>query len=119
MWVTFLLTYIFSIFLGVALSFITIHQFGVMSTLLNEPGFMTPGSEMNNYFTDFMSKYGNNFRTFKHGALHGFLSGVTIALPILAVNSMFERKGFKYIAINSGFWIVCMALMGGVICQFT
>ncbi|MCW3101851.1 MAG: hypothetical protein JWO09_291 [Bacteroidetes bacterium] len=118
MWVTFLLTYVFSLFLGLALTFITIHQFGVSSTLMNEPGFMTPGSDMNNYFNDFMSKYGTNFRTFKHGALHGFMTGLFIALPVLGVNAMFEKKGFKYIAINVGFWIVCMTLMGGVICQF-
>ncbi|HRN41812.1 MAG TPA: DUF1761 family protein [Vicingus sp.] len=31
---------------------------------------------------------------------------------------MFERKGFKYIAINSGYWIITLGLMGGVICQF-
>jgi hypothetical protein len=119
MWVTFLLTYVFGIFLGVALTFMTIHQFGVSSTLMNEPGFMTPGTDVNNYFNDFMTKYGTNFRTFKHGALHGFMGGLLIALPVLAVNAMFEKKGAKYIAINAGFWIVCMALMGGVICQFS
>lgn len=118
MWVTFLLTYVFSFFLGVALCFMTIHQFGVSSTLMNEPGFMTPGSDMNNYFNDFMTRFGHNFRTFKHGALHGTLGGIMIALPVLAVNAMFERKGAKYIAINAGFWIVCMALMGGVICAY-
>ena len=28
----------------------------------------------------------------------------------------FEKKGFKYIAINAGYFIVSFALMGGVIC---
>ncbi|MFY9309226.1 MAG: DUF1761 domain-containing protein [Bacteroidia bacterium] len=67
---------------------------------------------------DFLAKYGNNFRTFKHGVFHGVMAGFTIALPILGTNAMFERKGFKYIAINVGYWIVCLALMGGVICAF-
>lgn len=117
--VVFGVTYLLGIFFGTALSFLTIHQFGVMSTLLNEPGFKETGSEMNNYFTDFMTKYGHNFRTFKHGALHGTIGGITLALPMIAINAMFERKGFKYIAINTGYWIVCMALMGGVVCAFT
>jgi hypothetical protein len=115
---TFVLTYVFSFLMCMTLSFMVIHQFGMFSTLANEPGFMEPGSEVNNYFMDFMNKYGTNFRTFKHGAFHGTFAGITIALPVLAVNAMFEKKGFKYIAINAGYWIITMALMGGVICQF-
>lgn len=119
MWVTFVLTYVFSIFLGIALTFMTIHQFGLTSILGAEPGFNEQGSDLYNYFADFMTKYGTSFRTFKHGALHGTLGGFFTALPVLAVNAMFEKKGFKYIAINAGFWILCMALMGGVICAYT
>jgi hypothetical protein len=64
-----------------------------------------------------MDTHGNNFRTFKHGLLHGSMSGILFVLPILAINAMFERKGFKYIAINAGYWIICLAIMGGIICQ--
>jgi hypothetical protein len=32
---------------------------------------------------------------------------------------LFERKGFRYIAINGGYWIISMALMGGIICAFS
>lgn len=110
------LTYVFSFLVALTMNFVTIHQFGVMSTLANEPGFGETGSDIMNYFNDFMSKYGTNFRTFKHGALHGTITGIFLALPVIAVNAMFERKGFKYILINAGFWIVCMALMGGVVC---
>jgi hypothetical protein len=39
-------------------------------------------------------------------------------LPILATNALFERKGFKYIAINAAYWIITLAVMGGIICQF-
>lgn len=118
MWRTFLLTYVLSFFVAMALTFIVIHQFGLFSTLANEPGFMEPGSDINNYFMDFMGKYGSNFRTFKHGAFHGTFTGFFIALPVLAINAMFEKKGFKYIAINAGYWIITLALMGGVICHF-
>ncbi|MBP9069986.1 MAG: DUF1761 domain-containing protein, partial [Bacteroidia bacterium] len=48
--------------------------------------------------------------------LHGALGGVLIALPILGTNAMFERKGFKYIAINCGYWIITMMVMGGIVC---
>ena len=70
------------------------------------------------YVNDMMAKYGNEFRTFKHGTFHGTLGGLAFALPILGTNALFERKGFKYIAINVGFWTISMALMGGIICAF-
>ncbi|MCW3085379.1 MAG: hypothetical protein JWP12_2745 [Bacteroidetes bacterium] len=119
MGLVFVLTYLCSFFAGFIIQFLVIHQFSVGSVLMNEPGIMEKGSEMNNYLTDFMSKYGDRFRTFKHGALHGTMGGLFLVTPIIAVNAMFERKGFKYIAINGGFWIVNMALMGGVICAFS
>jgi len=112
------LSYVFSVMLAFGLNAIVIHQWGVFSVLINEPGFNEAGSEVHTYFTDFMSKYGSNFRTFKHGAFHGVLSGFLFALPILATNALFEKKGFKYIAVNAGYWIITLALMGGVVCQW-
>jgi hypothetical protein len=112
------LSYLFSFMLALAIAQMVIHQGHVMSILINEPGINEPNSEVYKYYHDFMAKYGNNFRTFKHGVFHGILSSLFIVLPILATNAMFERKGFKYIAINVGYWTISMALMGGVICQF-
>lgn len=111
-------TYLLSVFLGVALNFMVIHQFHVGSILMNEPGFGDPNSEIGQYFAAFMENYGNNFRTFKHGALHGTIGAITLALPVLGINALFERKGFKYIALNTGYWIVSFAIMGGIICAF-
>jgi hypothetical protein len=95
------------------------------SILINEPGFLDPvthkpstTSEIGMLYTNFLAKYGNNFRTFKHGALHGTLLAFFIVMPVIAINAMFERKGFKYIAINAGYWIVSLALMGGLVCAF-
>ncbi|MBN8702882.1 MAG: DUF1761 domain-containing protein [Bacteroidetes bacterium] len=112
------LSYLFAFFLAMSINFMVIHQFHMQSILMNEPGFQETGSEINLMLTDFLAKYGSNFRTFKHGAFHGIIGGIFTALPILATNAMFERKGFKYIAINAGYWILTFALMGGVICQF-
>lgn len=112
------LTYVFSVFAALALSFLVIHQGHIYSVLANQPGFGDPNSEVGQYLTAFMEKYGNNYRTFKHGAFHGTVAGFLLALPVLGVNALFERKSFQYIAINAGFWIVCFALMGGVICAW-
>ena len=59
------------------------------------------------------------FMTFKHGALHGSMLGLFVALPVFATNALFEMKSFKYVAINAGYWIVTMALMGGIINAWT
>jgi hypothetical protein len=112
------LTYLFSVFLAFAMSTMVVHQFHLRSILMNEPGLSDPNSEVGMMVKAFMDKYGNNFRTFKHGMLHGFLGGIMIALPMIGVNALFEQRGFKYIAINVGYWVVSMTLMGGVICAY-
>jgi hypothetical protein len=115
---TLILSYVFSLFLAMFLLPATIHQMGVYSTLAGEPGFAESTGEAFTYFQDFLSNYGDRFRTFKHGALHGVLSGLFLALPVIAIIAMFERKSVKYVAINAGYWIVTLGVMGGLICQF-
>lgn len=112
------LTYVFSFLIAFAMFFVVVHQAGYYSVLVNEPGFGEEGSDVMLMISQFMEQYGDNFRTFKHGALHGGISGVFFIMPIIAINAMFERKGFKYIAIHAGYWIVSMIIMGGIICQW-
>ncbi len=109
---------VFSYILAAGVHFTVIHQSHVFSILVDEPGFKNQSGEAWNIFETFMGKYGANFRTFKHGLFHGVLDGFLFALPIIAINALFERKGFKYIAVNTGYWIVTIGLMGGIICQF-
>ncbi len=111
-------SFVLSFLAAAAMNSIVIHQLHLYSILIEEPGFGDPDSELGKWFAGFMEEYGNNFRTFRHGLFHGTAAGITLALPVLGVNALFERKGFRYIAINAGFWIVCFALMGGVICAW-
>ncbi|MBI3234779.1 MAG: DUF1761 domain-containing protein [Bacteroidetes bacterium] len=111
-------SYVLACMLASAMMSLTIHQMGFQSVLVDVPGFGEEGSEIYRYFQDFMSKYGTNFRTFKHGALHGFIGALFIAFPILATNALFERKSWKYIWINTGYWLITFTLMGGLVCQF-
>lgn len=112
------LSYVLSFLLAFLMQTLVIHQFGASSTLMGEPGFAEGTGEAFTYFQDFMAKYGDRFRTFGHGALHGGLLGVFIVLPVMGTNALFERKSFKYVAINVGYWIVTLAIMGGILCQF-
>lgn len=107
------LCYLFACMLAFAMSPVVIHQFGVGSVFQGDE---SPESAA--YMKNFFDTYGGRFRTFKHGALHGTIMALFVALPLLGTNALFERRGFKYIAIHTGYWIVTLALMGGVICQF-
>lgn len=113
---TFGLTFVFGFMLALILNSVVIHQGHVFSTLMGEPGFGDPNSDTGKWLADFMATYGDRFRTFKHGALHGTIAGVMLVTPIIAITAMFERKNARYILINAGYWIVTLALMGGVVC---
>lgn len=115
--VIFGLSILLSIMLSVFLPSIVIHQFGLFSMLMDEPGFQQNPSSHADY-TMMMEKYGRNFRTFKHGFFHGIITSVFFALPVLGTNAIFEKRSFKYIFINLGYWVLSIALMGGIICQF-
>lgn len=113
-------SFLLSVFLVGAVTPMVIHQTHLFSIVVDEPGFneKDPNSKVYPMFMAFMEAYGNNFRTFKHGMLHGFFAGIFLALPILGTNALFERKGFKYILVNVGYWAVTLMLMGGILCQF-
>lgn len=104
---------VLGVLLAVALTPIVIHQMGIFAALqgVNDP-------KASDLITEFMSNYGKNFRTFKHGALHGFLTGITLAMPVIGMNALFERKSIKYILIHVGYWTLTATLMGGIICGF-
>jgi hypothetical protein len=59
-----------------------------------------------------------DYQTFKHGAFHGVFLGVLVALPIIVTNALFEQRNFKYMFVNAGYWIICMAVMGGIVCAW-
>ena len=97
---------------------LTIHQFGFYSMMANEPG-MNENPITNTDYLSIIGKFGHNFRTFKHGLLHGTIAGLFFVLPVLGTNAMFERKGFKYVLINVGYWTLTLALMCGIVCGWT
>lgn len=46
------------------------------------------------------------------GALYGFLTGFGWIFFAMAVNGLFERRSWKYIFINGGYWVVAFTVMG-------
>ena len=115
---TYILTYIASFFAAFAIQFWVIHQLHVYSSVQNVPGVDDPTSQIGMWLADFNNRYGHNFRTFKHGMLHGFMGGLFLVYPAIAINAMFEKRVMKYTMINGFYWVICIMLMGGIICQW-
>lgn len=113
--VIFGLCYVFGIFISLGLSGIVIHQPSVFQVMM--PDVMVEGSAAQQQFNDFMATYGNNFRDWKHGAIHGIILSILLVLPLLAINALFERRGWKYIMIHFAYWLITLTLIGAVLCQ--
>jgi hypothetical protein len=106
---TFGLAIVFAFMISFILQMIVIHQFGALGLVGGDPALAKPS------YAAFMADYGDAFRTFKHGAFHGFITGLFLALPIIATNSLFEMKSWRHILINAGYWMVNFTIMGGIL----
>lgn len=112
------LLYLFSVLVALALAQYAIHQNAINNLFLMHPNFGDADTELGKYINNFMATYGERHRSFGHGAVHGILAGIFFSLPFIATGAMFERRGVKYIAIHVGYWVLCCAIMGGILCQF-
>ncbi len=109
------MTYLFSVMIAFIMSGIVIHQTSVYSMMM--PEVMQAGSEAETTFNELMKTYGERYRGFRHGAVHGIFLSIFIALPVIGINALFEMRGWKYILLHFVYWLVSLALMGGLICS--
>lgn len=116
MGVIFLLSFLFSVLMAFTIGGIVIHQSGVFQMMA--PDVLESGSAAQDQFNSLMATYGDRYRGFGHGALHGAIIALLFVFPLIAINSLFERRGWTYIGIHTGYWLICLVLMGGVLCQF-
>ena len=105
------LSIVYAFLISFVLQMIVIHQFGALGMVGGDPSKAMPS------YNAFMSDYGTAFRTFKHGALHGFITGLFMILPVIGTNALYEKRSFKYVMVTAGFWIVSFMIMGGIICM--
>jgi hypothetical protein len=108
------LSFLYAFLISFIIQMLTIHQFGAYGMIGGnpDPALVKPS------FAEFMADYGSAYRTFKHGALHGFMSGLFLALPMIATNALYERRSYKYSLIVGGYWTVTFMIMGGIICAW-
>ncbi len=108
----FIPVYIFSVFFSMLLMQLCIHQMGATQLVGGDP------TKAMASFAPFMADYKDAFRTFKHGALHGVLASLFMSLFMIGTPALFENRGWKYIFIHVGFYVLCGAIMGAIICQY-
>ena len=106
------LTFVYAFMLAFMLQNLVIHQSGALG-MVGGPMLAETAKPS---FAAFMADYGDAFRSYKHGALHGFMSGLFLGLPIISINGLFEHKSWRYMAIQAGYWTVIMTIMGAIIC---
>jgi hypothetical protein len=112
----FLTAFVFAFMIAIMLNPMVIHQMSMGSLLEGMPE--AKGAKIELLVNGKSIAYEHLFRTFKHGALHGFLCALFFALPVLGTHALFENRSFKFIAIHASYWMVSMMLMGGIICAW-
>jgi len=111
--VTMGLAYLLSVIFSFALGGMVIHQTHTAQMMI--PDILESGSAAQEQFNNLMSQYGNRYRSFGHGALHGGVFALFMALPLIAINALFEKRGWKYILIHTGYWLITSCLVGGLL----
>ena len=49
------------------------------------------------------------------GLMHGSMLALSVIMPVLTTNALFEQKSFQYILVNLGYWWLTLALMAAVL----
>lgn len=106
------LCYVFSLLMSVILTGIVIHQSSFQSLAFG----LEPASEAFKEIMNVAETYSDRHRSFGHGALHGSFLTLFFVFPLIAINALFERRGWTYILIHTGYWFISLVLMGGLIC---
>lgn len=106
------MTVVYAFFIAFILQMLVIHQFGALGMVGGDPTKALPS------YAAFMADYGMNFRTFKHGMLHGFMSGLFFALPVIGTGALYEGRTWKYTLVCGGYWVVSCMIMGGIVCAW-
>ena len=108
------LSILLNFFIAFGIYNLGVHQSGLFGLVGGDVAALQTGTG-----AAFLAEYGHRHLSFGHGMIHGGIQTILcFILPILGYAVIFERKSRKYLFINLGFWILSLALMGGVISRW-
>lgn len=58
---------------------------------------------------------GHSYATFGHGVVHGIINTIFLLLPVLGTLSIFEKRGWGWVFVNLGYWVITFCVMGGIL----
>ncbi|MEP7195212.1 MAG: DUF1761 domain-containing protein [Saprospiraceae bacterium] len=58
---------------------------------------------------------GHSYVTFQHGLAHGLIISITVLLPIMGTNAIFEKRSMKYVLVNWVYWAITIMIMAGIL----
>jgi hypothetical protein len=112
------LSFLFSFVLAFSMNMHAVHDAQVQGAMYYATdGTMEPeaGSELAQWYEYFETNLAPDNHVFTHGAAHGMLLGLLLLFPIIINNGLFERRGWKYILINGGYWTITLIIIGGIL----
>lgn len=114
------LAYFYSLVITSFMPALVMHQTGLSGMFGMMPEWADKSSELWADLNSLDQKWGMYTRHlhFGHGFMHGIVSTVFLIAPVIAINTLFERRGWKYALIHIVYWALSLALIGGVLCQF-
>jgi len=110
----FLLGFICNVLLAMGLFTMVTHELSVLGLVGGDKELIKAGTTGG----AFLAEYGGSFSRFSHGAVHGIIAAVLVAIPLIGHQCLWAGKSLKLFLIDFGFWLVCMILMGGIIAQW-
>ena len=111
-------SFLLALILAFAISILCVHDNMVDGALFyatDKTMIPTPGSEEASWLAYYYENLAPDNYNFKHGAFHGGLFGLLLFLPVIGNIALYEQKGWKYVAINVGYWVLCAVIMGGIL----
>lgn len=106
---TYGLTIVFSLILAfLIVPSLVVHQLGAMA--------LVDWNNSDPALVEFFKVHGTKHLNYGHGALHGAITGILFIFPLTAINGLFGQRSWKAIFIDAGYWTICLALMGAIIC---
>lgn len=111
-----LMLYLLSVLLIYGYMNLIIHQLGFYELFFTD--IMKGSGEAQIIVDNFLAKYGDKYRTFKHGLFHGIINTFIVALPFIGIITILESKPISYLFNYMGYWLATSMIVGGLISAF-